>query len=64
MIEGTGAYGYDGDDRTSGLAVLHDLGVVIGPIGLVLTMAVRSRRSVSTSQPAEGRRDHATSPRR
>jgi hypothetical protein len=39
MIEGIGAYGYDGNDRTSGLAVLHDLGVVIGPFGLVLTMA-------------------------
>ena len=39
LIEAIGAFGYDDYDVRNGLAVFHEMGVLIGPLGIVLTMA-------------------------
>jgi hypothetical protein len=35
LLEVIGASGYDGDDRVSGLATVHDVGVPLTPVGMV-----------------------------
>lgn len=40
LIEAIGAFGYnDADQQVNGLAVLHDIGVFLGPLGIVLSIA-------------------------
>ena len=36
LLEAIGAFGYPDDRPTNALEKLHDLGIVIGPVGLVL----------------------------
>lgn len=39
FVEAVGAFGYRGDARVSNVAALHDVGVLLGPIGLLTTLA-------------------------
>lgn len=38
IVEAMGAWGYRGDARVGFLAAFHDVGVVVGPIGLLATL--------------------------
>lgn len=38
IVEAIGAFGYRGNARVSSLAALHDVGVVLGPMGLLVTL--------------------------
>lgn len=39
ILEAAGAFGYDGYRRVGRLARLHDVGVILGPAGLLLALA-------------------------
>ncbi len=39
ILEAAGAFGYSGYRRIGGLARLHDVGVILGPAGLLLALA-------------------------
>jgi hypothetical protein len=38
IVEGTGAFGFDGNKRINALATAHDVGIVIGTLGLLVLM--------------------------
>jgi hypothetical protein len=58
LAEAVGAFGFDQYRRTSDLTVLHDVGVAVGPIGLLLTLAATI---VSVGVAAAARRQAAGS---
>ncbi len=39
IVEAVGAFGYSGNTRVSNLALVHDVGVVLSPVGLLVTLA-------------------------
>lgn len=39
IVEAAGAFGYRGNTRVSGMARLHDVGVVLTPVGLLVILA-------------------------
>jgi hypothetical protein len=60
LLEAIGAWAFDGDARVRPtLAILHDLGIVVGPLGLLvvgcgITLAMRSPTALGASDLAIG----------